>query len=448
MRKRYRKNESTKGIKWVAIFLAMLLLLWAPKIQATEMEDVLTLYAKGAVLLDGDSGRVLYSKNGQEVMPMASTTKIMTCIVALECGQLEDWVTFSTYAASQPKVHLGAKTGRSFRLEDLLYSLMLESHNDTAVAIAEHIGGQIMLSQGLVDAKEQPDSKQAVDAFVGRMNEKAKELGCQNTFFVTPNGLDGSKEVIDESGENVLKSHSTTAEELALIMRYCVYESGQKEKFLEITRKANHSFWDKEGVVCYTCNNHNSLLTQMPQALSGKTGFTNAAGYCYVGALEEGEKKFIVALLACGWPNNKNYKWADCKELFAYGNSNYEYVTFSPKVTLHEILVKNGASLDGNPYSSRKVMPRLENGNPLTEKQYRVLVKQGEQVLARLNQQLYLNAPVTEKVQVGEVEYYRTDEMGREEILERIPLFVQEQVEEIDFRFVLQYVVKEYLGLG
>lgn len=103
----------------------------------------ITLYAKSAVLMDADSGRVLYEKNGYEHMPNASTTKIMTCILALEQGNLEDEVKVSSYAASMPKVRLGMDANDTFRLGDLLYSLMLESHNDSAVAIAEHIAGSV-----------------------------------------------------------------------------------------------------------------------------------------------------------------------------------------------------------------------------------------------------------------------------------------------------------------
>ena len=103
----------------------------------------LDLYARGAVLMDADSGRVLYGKEADVALPMASTTKIMTCILALERGNLEDEVEVSSYAASQPQVHLGMGKGESFYLRDLLFSLMLESHNDSAVAIAEHIGGSV-----------------------------------------------------------------------------------------------------------------------------------------------------------------------------------------------------------------------------------------------------------------------------------------------------------------
>ena len=98
------------------------------------------LHAGFAVLIDGDTGRVLYGKNEKEIRPMASTTKIMTCILALELGNLDDEVTFSSKAVSQPEVHLGVQKGETFLLRDLLYSLMLESHNDTAVAVAEAVG--------------------------------------------------------------------------------------------------------------------------------------------------------------------------------------------------------------------------------------------------------------------------------------------------------------------
>ena len=107
----------------------------------TENADFLKLYAQSAVLMDGSSGRILYGKGQDIIRPMASTTKIMTCILALELGNLDDKVTASSYAASQPKVHLGVRSGEEYRLEDLLYALMLESYNDAAVMIAENIGG-------------------------------------------------------------------------------------------------------------------------------------------------------------------------------------------------------------------------------------------------------------------------------------------------------------------
>ena len=137
----------------------------------TEAKEELSLYALSAVLMDGDTGRILYEKDGEVFRSMASTTKIMTCILALENGNPKDICTVSETAAAQPKVRLGARKGTQFYLKDLLYSLMLESHNDSAVVIAEQIGG-------------------SVEGFSAMMNEKAKQLGCKNTCFLTPNGLD------------------------------------------------------------------------------------------------------------------------------------------------------------------------------------------------------------------------------------------------------------------
>ena len=100
------------------------------------------LYARAAVLMDAENGRILFSKNGDEVLPMASTTKIMTCVLALETGNSEDVLPVSSYAARQPKVHMGVQKGEYYRMEDLLYGLMLESYNDAAVVIAEYYGSK------------------------------------------------------------------------------------------------------------------------------------------------------------------------------------------------------------------------------------------------------------------------------------------------------------------
>ena len=252
----------------------------------------LNLYAKSAVLTDADTRRILYGKDAGTPMANASTTKIMTCLLAIESGKIQDTVTFSEHACSMPKVRLGCPTGTQFVLEDLLYSLMLESHNDTAAAIAEHVAG-------------------SVEAFADLMNERAAEFGCQNTHFVTPNGLDRS----DKKGE-----HQTTAYDLSLIMAACI----QNDKFLEITETASKTISSIDGTFQAALNNHNALLSMLDGVISGKTGFTAKAGYCYVGAYRQNDRTYTFALLACGWPNHKNYKWEDSKALISYGNDHYE----------------------------------------------------------------------------------------------------------------------------
>ena len=131
--------------------------LWNGQAVSAEEPAPEDLYAKSTCLLDGDSGRVLYGKDEAVPLPMASTTKIMTCILALEQGDMQQVVTVSARAAGQPKVHLGIREGQQFIMEDLLYALMLESFNDAAVMIAEGVAG-------------------SVEAFAGQMNQKAEDL--------------------------------------------------------------------------------------------------------------------------------------------------------------------------------------------------------------------------------------------------------------------------------
>ena len=302
----------------------------AGPVQAADVLPDFSLYATAAVLMDADSGRVLYGKNQDTALAMASTTKIMTCILVLENVSLEEELTVSAYAASMPKVKLYIQKGERYTVRDLLYSLMLESHNDSAVALAEHVGKRFLPKElGEKDAAEYTadESRQAVATFALLMNRKAAELGCENTWFITPNGLDATETIVLEEGGTLQKEHCTTAKELARIMAYCIKESDKAETFLEITRTSNYSFYANGR--SFSCVNHNAFLQMMEGALTGKTGFTNKAGYCYVGALEREGRTFVVALLACGWPNNKNYKWSDTRELMQYGIDNYFYRSFS-----------------------------------------------------------------------------------------------------------------------
>lgn len=345
--------------------------------------DASQLYAQSAVLMDGESGRVLFEKYGGEERPMASTTKIMTCILALEMGNLNDIVTISEEAARQPEVHLGMKEGDQFYMKDLLYSIMLESHNDSAWAVAEHISG-------------------SVEEFSSLMDQKAKELGCSHTNFVTPNGLDGE----DEDG-----IHHTTAEELAKVMRYCIMESPQKETFLQITQTKTKTFQDTTGKKQFTCRNHNAFLDMMEGALTGKTGFTGEAGYCYVGAVRQGDRTLIVALLACGWPNNKNYKWADMKKLVKYGLDQYEYRQYWEEALQNDEIrileagkekeVKDSVPQDGNLYEEGTVNAFLNIST--TDKEKRILMKKTETIEIQIQEKDTIQAPVEKKQKLGEV---------------------------------------------
>jgi len=380
-----------------------------------------SLFAQSAVLMDAESGRILYAKNPSEQMAMASTTKIMTLLIALEQGDLEQIVTVSKYAQSMPDVQLNMKEGEQYVLKDLLYSLMLESHNDSAVAIAEGVAGSI-------------------EAFAERMNKKAKEIGCTNTCFITPNGLDATAILTDAKGKETEVFHSTTAEDLAKIMSYCITKSPCKEQFLEITQTPTYTFSNCEGTRNFTCQNHNSFLYMMEGAISGKTGFTGKAGYCYVGALKRDNRTFVVALLACGWPNNKSYKWKDTRALMEYGLANYRYEEFE-KVMKEvpsggEIAVLNGQTkgIGDTAYVSWEVAEKSD-----TQEHRGMLLAEDENYEVEYSIEESLTAPVKEGMKIGEI----VCRVGSEVYLKK-DILIKESLDEIDFEWCVQQIFRKF----
>ena len=330
-------------------------------------EESLSMYSGSYALIDGDTGRVLKGKNESSPMANASTTKILTCIVTLENCKLDEIVTISSNAASQPKVRLGMSEGEQYPLKDLLYGLMLESYNDCAVAIAEHVAG-------------------STEAFAKMLNQKAKEIGCEDTYFITPNGLDAE----DETG-----FHHTTAEDLCKIMAYCTWESPQKDMFLTITQTRNYDSFV----------NRNAFLNQMDGVLSGKTGFTNKAGYCYVAAMEVNGEKYCIALLACGWPNNKTYKWSDARTLFEYGMENYDLKQVTIKEMKQQIQV--------NGYVENAQFDALNQTEALevcaAKEEYKLLMSEEDKIETEVILYTDTNLPIAEGQQIGVCNVYLGD---------------------------------------
>lgn len=368
------------------------------QIEENDTEE-LKLYARSAVLMDAESGRILVGKEENKVLPMASTTKIMTCILVLEQGGEKDIYEVSSYAAGMPKVKLGVSVGEEYYGRDLLYSLMLESHNDAAVILAEGVCG-------------------SVEAFADKMNEKAKEIGCRDTHFVTPNGLDADE-------------HYTTAADLARIMRYCIKESPKKEEFLKITQTRSYTFSDVKGKRSFSCQNHNAFLDMMDGALSGKTGFTGKAGYCYVGALSREGKTFIVSLLACGWPNNKTYKWKDTKTLMEYGLTHYEIRDVWREVTTDPLLVIDGIPPSGD--LKEKVTVKTGMDMAKEEKTLPLLLSALEDVTVNIEIQKTVHAPIEKGTCVGMVEYLLDGE-----VVKKVPVIAMDSVEKADFFWCLR----------
>lgn len=408
----------------------------------TEESDVpqeLMLYAQGAVLLDADSGRVLYGKNETVPMAMASTTKIMTCILVLENAKVDETVDVSAYAAAMPKVKLYVKCGEHYTVRELLFSLMLESHNDAAAVLGEYIGDKLLGETGEISEHTTEESRAALHRFAQAMNEKAEEIGCEDTWFITPNGLDATETLTLSDGSILEKEHHTTAKDLAGILKYCIKDSPQRDLFLEITGTQDYSF--TENGRSFQCHNHNAFLQMMDGAFTGKTGFTNKAGYCYVGALKRDGKCLIVALLACGWPSHKTYKWSDSRELFGYGLENYTYrklgeETFAGREQLLAPIPVADAQNDG---LDREILLSVEM-DPETEGAEGLLMRPEEKVEILYRKEKELKAPVTEGDTVGEICYLVDGEIWRRERLR-----AAESAEEVDLSWCGRQIILRFL---
>lgn len=361
--------------------------------ERTVQQEELRLYARSALLLDASNNRVLYEKNGYAVMPMASTTKIMTAILALEYGNLEDTVTVSGRAASMPKVRLGMKEGETYKLKDLLFSLMLESHNDSAVAIAEHIGG-------------------SVEGFADMMNQKARDLGCDNTWFITPNGLDAAK------GDKV---HSTTAYDLAKIAAYAV----QNEQFVALVGTPSYHFAELESGRSFTVNNKDQFLRMMNGAIGIKTGFTNNAGYCFVGAVRREDRTLISVVLASGWPPNKNYKWTDTRALMKMGVEDYTIRNIEAERIPKAVSVENGVT------ASVPITMEWEDIS--------LLMADWDEVKITIEIKEGLTAPVEEKETIG---YERI--FINEQLYAAVPIKTAGSVEEYTYRYCLIRLLHQF----
>lgn len=356
--------------------------------QASEVN--ISLHALSAALIDGDSGRVLYEKNGNKVLPMASTTKIMTCIVALENSKPDEVVTVSKYASTMPDVQLTIRPGEQYLLEDLLYSLMLESHNDVAVAIAEHIGG-------------------SVKEFAKMMNDKARELGCEHTNFVTPNGLDAD-------------GHNTTAVELAKIASYAI----KNKDFIKITNTPSRQFTDLAKKRSFSVTNKDRFLYMYEGAIGVKTGFTGKAGFCFVGAVVKDNRTFISSVLGSGWPPNRNFKWSDTTKLMDYGVKHFNLKTIFDGINdFKTVLIEKGLEKTATTY----VEGHLE-----------LLMKEDDRIQYTFNIPESLAAPVHEGNTIG----YLNVTINNESCAE-FPIKIAETVERIDFKYCIDQAIQIFL---
>ncbi|HEX6923495.1 MAG TPA: D-alanyl-D-alanine carboxypeptidase family protein [Bacillales bacterium] len=279
----------------------------------------LNVSAKSAVLMEQQSGRVLFAKNAHEKRRIASITKIMTAIIAIESGKLDRKVTISKKAAYTEGSSLYLKPGNKISLRDLVYGLMLRSGNDAAVAIAEFVGG-------------------SVEGFVHLMNEKAAQIGMTNTLFANPHGLDDHEEMY------------STAYDMALLTRYAM----KNKTFRKITGTEVYRVDDPDGSGVLVWKNKNKLLTQYKHSTGGKTGYTTIAKRTLVSTAKNDGMGMIAVTL------DDRDDWQDHVNMFNWGFRHYDLVGLVKKGTITGL---------NNDFYKGKVFSRKSVKYPLTEEE-------------------------------------------------------------------------------
>lgn len=262
--------------KRISVFLAVLMLFNLTFFTAYAAPDV---SAQGAVLICANSGEVLFSKNGDKKLSMASTTKIMTSLLALESPSPDAEITVTDEMVRVEGTSMGLLAGDSVSLRELVYGMLLQSGNDAANAAAVFLGGSI-------------------EGFAEMMNSRAKQIGMVNTNFVTPSGLD------DEN-------HYSTAYDMALLACECI----KNQEFAYICGQKRASLTYGNPPYIRTLKNHNRLLWMYEDSVGIKTGFTKKSGRCLVSAAER--DGIILVAVTLKAPDD----WNDHISLFEYGFS-------------------------------------------------------------------------------------------------------------------------------
>lgn len=332
--------------------------------------------ATSAIAIDSNSLRILYEKNAFSKKPMASTTKIMTLIVAVENNSLDDIVTISKKAASTGGSSANLKAGKEIKLKELLYGLMLKSGNDAAVAIAEHTSG-------------------SVENFAKLMNEKAIELGALNTNFVTPHGLDTN-------------NHYSTAYDMAIIAAYALKNPIISE-IVSTSEKSMH-FEDDSSVFL---SNTNKLLSIYNGADGVKTGYTGMAGRCLVGSATKNNWQVITVVF--GEPTSSS-RINDTIKLLDYCFDNYTLTSlcdlYEPNFKID--IIKGKKSNISTKYETSLVLPLTES--------------EKKSVTVKKSYATGLIAPINKNQIVGKIDFMLNDVL-----LGSINLLSDDNIERLDY---------------
>ena len=298
----------------------------------------LSTSAKSAILVHADTGTVLYEKNADEHMLIASTTKIMTAIVVLEHCELDDTVEADARSAGIEGSSMYIKAGETYTVEELLYGLLLVSGNDAASALALHVS-------------------ESIEDFAALMNEKAAELGMTESSFKNAHGL-------DEDG------HYSTARDMAKLAAYCM----ENEDFARIAGTVSHTVGEQ------TLVNHNRLLREDEGCIGLKTGYTMAAGRTLVSCAERDGARYVCVTL------NDPDDWDDHKALYDWAFANYSFAEVIPAGLSHEVPVISGAE---------------SSAVAQTEGSARALIKNGESYTTRFELPSFVFAPIDEGESAG-----------------------------------------------
>lgn len=280
-----------KKLRTIAIILNICLIFniaFVPSIEAAEPKNnSIYVDARCAIAMDSKSKCVLYEKNAEMLVPIASTTKIMTTLVALKYGNLDTKYEVSPKAASIRGSKVGYKKGEQISLKELLYGLMLRSGNDAAITIAEGISG-------------------SVEKFCELMNEYAIEIGAFNSHFESPHGLDS-------------QNHYSTAYDLARITA----KAKENKLFNEIVGVKDVD--EKQNGFTRSYHNINKILYQIPNANGVKTGYTGGAGKCLVTSVKENDDDVIIVVLNC------TPRWKETKKIYDFVKENYDFKKLASK---------------------------------------------------------------------------------------------------------------------
>ena len=349
--------------------------------------------AQSAILMDYKTGRILFAKNENEPLAMASTTKIMTAILAIENGNLEDTVKVSKNAIKAPPVKMFLKENEEIKLKELLYALMLQSSNDAAVAIAEHISKD-------------------VETFCNAMTNKAKEIGAKDTVFRTPNGLDSL-------------DHHSTAYDMALITRYAL----NNKEFMDIINTKQVSF--KTNLSSYNITNKNRLLSEFNGANGVKTGYTGKAGHCFVGSATQNDMTLISVVLASGWgQKGKEQKWIDTKNILNYGFKNFSYEKILSKEDCQEtISIKKGTKDTMSLYYENDISLPISKDEK-------------ENISIKLDYIKTLEAPVQKDQKVGVANIYINDNL-----VSQVNILTNENVNKKTFSSYINQIIKNWVNI-